>query len=311
MLGMNQTAHNIRNRMIKSTEAQVLLRQRISAREPASAIRLGDGEGVMLANPSLRHPLLGKYIVSHFGPQVSQSQVDWLSQRLRASCARAFIVGIRPDMLQTAVEPGWFDMPPEDFLQRFLDAFDLRPVERETIGYAGAYRLALLNAVMMEGLLLTDGHLTTAWCHFDWSRSGFLAELVRKEQRIGLISRHDKLAGLIEAEGTKVDFYSIPARYNRHGQGWQPHFPDRFDQILDSLEVVFKGQVFLVGAGICGKIYCDEIAVRGGIGIDIGSVCDSWLGLASRPLVMRSLYETADVPIELTLEYQLHRPKSA
>lgn len=67
------------------------------------------------------------------------------------------------------------------------------------------------------------------------------------------------------------------------GYRGKSNFPDRYHQILDELNVCYKGQVFLIGAGICGKVYCDEVFLQGGIGIDIGAVCDCWLGLATRP----------------------------
>ena len=38
----------------------------------------------------------------------------------------------------------------------------------------------------------------------------------------------------------------------------------------------FPGAVFLVGAGALGKIYCQWIKERGGIALDIGSMCDAW-----------------------------------
>jgi hypothetical protein len=42
------------------------------------------------------------------------------------------------------------------------------------------------------------------------------------------------------------------------------------------------GELFLVAAGFLGKILCDRIRARGGIGFDIGSVADSWMGYATR-----------------------------
>lgn len=291
-------------RMISSYEAESLVREAVLARKPASFIRLGDGEGVMLARPSLEHAIVGPYLISCFGPQITQSQIDHLSRQLHEACGRASVVGIRPDILGTAIDETWFDLPSAEFLNKFKSTFELRPAELAEINYAGVYRLALLNSVLVEGLLIDAGHLTTAWCHFDWSRSGFLAEIIRSEQRIGLISRHEELTSLIETHGTAVDFYSVPPQYRSSSAGGEPHFPDRAQQLIDSLKV-FPGQVFLIGAGICGKVYCDQIALRGGIAIDVGAVCDSWLGLLSRPLVMRSLYGAADVPIELTLAQQL------
>ncbi|MCH1553953.1 MAG: hypothetical protein L7S45_05110 [Luminiphilus sp.] len=290
--------------MLNSAEAESVVRETILARKPASFIRLGDGEGVMLARPSLEHTVVGPYLVSCFGPHITQSQIDYLSRQLHEACGRALVVGIRPDILGAPIDEAWFDLPPAEFLNKFKSTFGLRPAELAKINYTGAYRLALLNSVLAEGLLIDTGHLTTAWCHFDWSRSGFLAEIVLSEQRIGLISRHKELAEIIKTHGTAVDFYSVPPKCQPSSAGGEPHYPDLCQQQIDSLKVL-PGQVFLVGAGVCGKVYCDQIASRGGIAIDVGAVCDSWLGLPTRPLVMLSLYGIADVPIELTLARQL------
>jgi len=43
-----------------------------------------------------------------------------------------------------------------------------------------------------------------------------------------------------------------------------------------ALERVTLGRVYLVGAGILGKMYCDVIKQRGGVAIDIGAVIDGW-----------------------------------
>jgi hypothetical protein len=135
--------------------------------------------------------------------------------------------------------------------------------------------------------------------------SGILVELIRGQRRIGLVSSHPELARIFKKHGIKVDFYPVPSRYRRKKERWTPHFPDRYFKLLKKLKVRFKGQVFLVGAGICGKAYCDEVMKKGGIGIDIGSVCDCWLGLATRPLVLRSKLGSDQVPIEMGLDYQL------
>ncbi|MDY6885713.1 MAG: hypothetical protein SWL02_18320 [Pseudomonadota bacterium] len=43
-----------------------------------------------------------------------------------------------------------------------------------------------------------------------------------------------------------------------------------------------KGHVYLVGAGILGKVYCHQIKKSGGIALDVGSVPDVWVGKPSR-----------------------------
>jgi hypothetical protein len=51
---------------------------------------------------------------------------------------------------------------------------------------------------------------------------------------------------------------------------------------MEQLEAVRPGDAFLVGAGVLGKIYCDEIKARGGVALDIGSILDSWANIPSR-----------------------------
>ena len=57
------------------------------------------------------------------------------------------------------------------------------------------------------------------------------------------------------------------------------HYPDGYRELYEKLEVPFPGALFLVGAGAFGKIYCHWIKQRGGVAIDIGSICDSWAGI--------------------------------
>jgi hypothetical protein len=56
------------------------------------------------------------------------------------------------------------------------------------------------------------------------------------------------------------------------------HYPNRFLELLDEINVPFEGAVFLVGAGYLGKPYCQRIKNLGGIALDIGSIYDSWIG---------------------------------
>ena len=42
------------------------------------------------------------------------------------------------------------------------------------------------------------------------------------------------------------------------------------------------GHVFIVAAGYLGKSYCARVRDRGGIGLDLGSIVDEWLGYDTR-----------------------------
>jgi hypothetical protein len=63
----------------------------------------------------------------------------------------------------------------------------------------------------------------------------------------------------------------------------QKHYPALFNLIPKWLdEQPAKGNVFLVGAGGLGKVYCNWIKQRGGVAIDMGSILDGWAGLITR-----------------------------
>jgi hypothetical protein len=74
------------------------------------------------------------------------------------------------------------------------------------------------------------------------------------------------------------------------------HYPARFCELRETLTVPFPGAVFLVGAGALGKIYCHWIQQRGGIALDIGSICDAWAGVGRLRKPCHSLDVYAQVP---------------
>ncbi len=45
---------------------------------------------------------------------------------------------------------------------------------------------------------------------------------------------------------------------------------------------IYPGDLVLVGAGIFGKIYCNDIKKQGGVAIDVGSMMDAWAGVKTR-----------------------------
>lgn len=61
------------------------------------------------------------------------------------------------------------------------------------------------------------------------------------------------------------------------------HWPQRFVEIMEQLTEPLNGRLYLVAAGILGKLYCNQIKCAGGIAIDIGSLADGWMGHRTRP----------------------------
>lgn len=280
------------------------LARRVEAGTPTSLIRLGDGEGVILGMPDMTHRLAGPYLQSHFGTAFGQPDLLELQAGLLRATQRAWAIGLREDVIACQLPPDALSLCEAELTALMKEQTALRAVERARMDSESAWRLALLHKVLTRQLH-PDAVLTSAWCHFDWLESGRLADLVTRQGHIGLVSGHATLAERLRISGIQVDFWPVPKRYIRRDAEWQPHFPDRFAQLRDSLAPAFPGQVMLVGAGIPGKVYCDLIAERGGIGIDIGAVCDAWIGQGSRPLVSQTRWCRDDIPAELLIENQL------
>ena len=291
--------------MLSSESAAQQLRQRVASRQATSVLRIGDGEGVVLHGTSLDDALPAAYVQTHFGEQLGQDSLDRLVPMLWTATRRAWLLGIRADVLSGNPGPEALELPPDELIRHVQAHFPLRSAESERLDYESAYRLVTLNRVMAAPAFFGDGQIVSAWCHFDWLESGLLADLIATERNIGLVCGREELACVLRRFDINVNYWPVPLRYLSRQDNWTPHFPDRFDELVDTLTVEYPGQVFLVGAGICGKVYCDLIAERGGIAIDIGSVCDAWLGIASRLLVAQTRWGQETVPDTLLLKRQL------
>lgn len=270
-----------------------------------SLLRLGDGEGVILSLLNRHDASLGNYLASHFGDRCTQARLDNLADRLLLAVERAQVLGVRADVAADAFPKDLTGLSNQRRVAWARQNLSLRPEESANLDPDSAYRLILLGRWMAEFDWPEQALLTSAWIHFDWLESGFLADLAMGQERIGLVTGRRDLAPLFRAVGIEVDEWPVPLRYLRRDADWTPHFPDRFNELLDTLTPKFPGQLFFVGAGICGKVYCDIIAQRGGIALDIGAVCDAWLGISTRPRVAFERWGQETVPESLLLERQL------
>ncbi len=247
------------------------LKDAIDNRRPLSMIRVGDGEARFLA--------LGD---------------EWARQlisRHEATC----IVGV--------IWRNWFGQPIDsvdpDSLSALSDSFSHALADADIIGVSPAERyekdtfhrgyLGLLERAV--GVVLKarpEVSLTHAFANiFLHRRSPFYAELLAGLDFLGCISPHPGLAARLADFHGIASFheYLVPgeARLPEAARGAGSHFPERFRELMTELRVPRPGAVFLVAAGLLGKIYCDRVRELGGIAIDVGSVVDAWMGFSTRP----------------------------
>jgi hypothetical protein len=244
---------------------------------PASIVRLGDGEGNILAANTTEFAAayeLGTQLILAlmFGNQhFTSEQITNLRLGMEHAILTADVIGV-PDKNRIA------------FCYHDVQLTELRkaPIDiRGTIGSLDAVRLAHL---LLEKANARPAILTNCYLHRDLLP--FYPQLLQKLPFLGIISCYQGIGDAVrEAFNPRcIQVYTIPNQAVNVGQ--RPdgvHYPDRYEEIIASLRVPEAGAVFLVAAGIVGKLYCSRIKELGGIAIDIGSVADVWMGQSVRP----------------------------
>ena len=147
--------------------------------------------------------------------------------------------------------------------------------------------LAALECTVAGGP--AEQHYADAFINMSLHRkSSHYGDLIAHAPFLSVIGPHEQLA---ERLASRFDIASsrtylvpgearLPAAARRLTGA--PHWPDRFHQLQREIDVPCPGAVFIVAAGLLGKIYCGWIKQRGGIAIDAGSVVDAWSGYDTR-----------------------------
>lgn len=239
----------------------------------ASFIRLGDGEGNLLAlgldeHPTLTDHCLRHLSVIHFGSAEALIRAsDQLLAAFGEALRRADLIGIpgpyggpmllkRPDA-SAYVRPILGLASVHGYLTRFADELGL---ESKTGAPAGFHR----------GLLPQYQPLVSG-------------------RPIGIVTCRAELAdGLRMRMGAaSVDLRLVPpqAAINRDPNADTGHWPGRYLELTTELREIEPGVLWFVAAGMLGKVYCDVIRAAGGIAVDIGHVADIWAGVRSRAAI--------------------------
>lgn len=294
---------------LSEPEATALIRGKLEARAPFSFIRLGDGEGLLLSLTDKSPDSDFDYFIGHFGEAARDRPLVFeLRALLRDAIHQADLLGIRDDILDVEFDASNFSLSQEQFLEQFRTSFKLRSTER-SLGYEGARRIAALHEAVGR-LEMGAQAYCSAWLHYSLHTSGALIRILASQERIGIISCRAELPErLNRLLGLRVKFFHIPDMYRDIPPGEVPS--DYVARLCDPLQdqlVDCPGMLFLVGAGLFGKAYCQLIKSQGGIALDLGSLLDAWVGIGSRPTVFGAMFpdEAVEngVPASLVLNEQ-------
>jgi hypothetical protein len=265
-------------------ELKKILLQDIAAQRSFSLIRLGDGEGNILFWGSRKDefPELAKLCMERiwrlmFGRN-SGSQEDWgsLYDYMVDAIKNANFIGI-PTPNQASNSLSRLLLSPED-------EFDIRG----STGVISVWDWLSHNHPNHFPVYVN--------CHVHLSLLKFAFDLVRRAGNLSLITCYPDLLNKLHVRCGVSDgniFLIPPQAVNIKGTPENIHYPIRFLEICQELSVEGrKGELFFVGAGLAGKVYCEFIRRAGGMAVDVGSLMDIWMGLSVRPYQSSCFIET-------------------
>lgn len=250
------------------------LKKSISESKPFSLIRYGDGEGFLSGYPDITDDLEYSLILRlWWGEEIPDEEpyLRKLRERLAESVLNADVLGV-PNISQG---------------KKFKKALEVLDKRR----------------------LVQSQRITSADIHRELYESDGFNEILSSLDFVGLITCRDIKATIQDSFGIKdVSVYSIPeeAAYARD-ELKERHYPERFYQLEEIVRVPFPGAVFLIGAGVCGKVYCNWIKAQGGIAIDLGSVFDIWANRITRAYMRNSAFSATGKDWELNKYKSLAR----
>lgn len=241
-------------------------------RRPFSFIRLGDGEGALLSYLDTQEALIPVERALHNNLLGREIWDTWLGRPISREDV-ADLASLQTALTEAVRDADIVGVP------RLADA--ARGISY--IEYHGCLRAhQFVRSIRTRGL-------TTVQMNVLLHQSGAYYELLSGLASISLITCHPGLAAAFEQfkPGLRVRTYLIPTQagnqlvfgYCSHDK---PHFPDVFNQMYEDLMIPDAGHVVLVAAGVFGKIYCNIIKQRGGIGLDIGAMADAFAGFNTR-----------------------------
>jgi len=263
---------------IERVSASVL--DALDAQKPFSLIRLGDGEAVLLGYPDLIHPTrFAHWMGNFFGPYATPTHgFDTLRAYLVHAIRNADVVGLSSRK--------WSDLDDARARLSRLGAKGgrLTQPEKEAISAVEWGALAHLAAP-----LLAPGQiLATTGVHGEMEKTGVLKQCVSRAAQVNIISGNDlqaRFAARFPDKMLRVRRVPTEYKFAAERDGWErrpPHFPDVFEAVLEEIHRGDFAGLSLVGAGPCGKAYCDAIRAAGGVALDIGSIMDLWADRRTR-----------------------------
>jgi tetratricopeptide (TPR) repeat protein len=248
------------------------IRAAIAAREPFALVRLGDGEGSLLATSIFAD-------VPHYDQLLINNRTDFLVRwfGLNAGHAAKCIEALTGDLRRAINEADLVGIPDGQWWQRELRLASMRG-------------LPSLGAVLLHTKSLDEDRLCHHQINQALNRYGGLETILSDDKRpVVIIGPHPGIetyvrkkflvqnVNSIRVPARQADLAALPYRRDQ-----RCHYPVVYTEVCRAIEDLPEPSICLVGAGSLGKIYCAKAKANGHVAIDLGSVFDSWIGVSTR-----------------------------
>jgi thioredoxin-like negative regulator of GroEL len=276
---------------VSRSEAQKFVdhvRAHLVARKPFSFIRIDDGEGNAVP--------YGAEIAAFADVDAAERERVWWGRPLDAPQRAALNARVLGAM-QAADALG---IPT---FSRILRDIRLDGPESFAQNRTGRGIIAVLNALepgeplrasRATRLLLTSAYVQHDLVKWELYRKLFdnVGEVIAVSCHPGLPQAMQNLFGVTIAQNIVIPpRHASLAAFGRSEMG-PKILPDVLDDIIGQLNGDLAGRLVIVGAGYAGKCIVQAARERGGVALDLGSVLDYWLGIATRSYQIASLRVT-------------------
>lgn len=251
----------VQNIWIEDSQLLKNIQNAVIQKQPLSFVRLGHGENRVLGyNYSFSKEDAHHTTQILFGEKFNHQVLDELSYFLKQSFANADIIGA-------------------PIFRGFDSRSDLKIVDNTSY-----IHMRDLNG--LQNTLLCDVNV-----HLKAFRTTKFGELLKSIKHINIIASRKVDDIIFDAINIPTYQTYIPTEHafsdndiNRTPVKGK-HYPEYFGKVMDHIKKnVEPGSFYLVGAGILGKIYCNEIKKHGGVAVDVGSLIDGIAGLKTRTI---------------------------
>lgn len=258
-------------------------------KRPFSLIRLGDGEGNLL-------PYRPEFETFHLSDSL-ETQFTWWGEDAPAPGEAETLQTLLLQALRSADIVG---IPDLDRVCRTMLNYPLHTAHDGSRNADGGRNARGLLASIDATIGVNGGAAMVTSCHVHQALSfwGLWDVLLPRLGRLSAITCHPDLSRVLaEEHGVDIErVHLVPPerKYARAFGGTRDgrHYPDVFEELRVELSEVRSGDVYLVAAGMLGKIYCTWIKQAGGVAIDIGSAADFWCGYQTRGLADNAAYRS-------------------